>query len=77
MEKKVILPIGLVVDGTSLVKSGNLLSKEYYYKITKFMAIEPLSNEILNLPIDDINSYSKYIIYGSDKFYKILDSNRS
>lgn len=77
MEKKVILPIGIVVDGTSLVQSGNLLSKEYYYKITKFMTIEPLSNEILNLPIDDINSYSNYIIYGSDKFYKILDSNRS
>ena len=77
MEKKVILPIGLVVDGTSLVKSGNLLSKEYYYKITKFMALEPLSNEVLRIPIDDINSYSNYILYGSDKFYKILDSNRS
>lgn len=77
MEKKVILPIGLVVDGTSLVKSGNLLSKEYYYKITKFMALEPLSNEILRIPIDDINSYSNYMLYGSDKFYKILDSNRS
>lgn len=77
MEKKVILPIGMVVDGTSLVKSWNLLSKEYYYKITKFMAIEPLSNEILNIPIDDMNSYINYIIYGGDKFYKILDSNRS
>lgn len=77
MEKKVILPIGIVVDGTSLVKSGNLLSKEYYYKITKFMALEPLSNEILRIPIDDINSYSNYVLYGSDKFYRILDSNRS
>ena len=77
MEKKVILPIGIVVDGTSLVKSGNLLSKEYYYKITKFMALEPLSNEILRIPIDDINSYRNYILYVSDKFYKILDSNRS
>lgn len=77
MEKKVILPIGLVVDGTSLVKSGNLLSKEYCYKITKFVALEPLSNEILRIPIYDINSYSNYILYGSDKFYKILDSNRS
>ena len=53
-KKKVILPIGLVVDGNRSEVINNLLSKEHYYKITKFKAICPTSNEIVNLPVDDI-----------------------